>query len=119
MCIQESQRPGPVRVREYPPRVVAGYRDIAQIDAVTFFNSALTIVEKGTDVDDEELIRLLKEESDGHPRSTIELIVEAKENWLVSYGREKFQYYRETFDRTVRLMEEAGFLPGENKNVED
>ena len=119
MTIREYQRHGPVRVREHPPRVMAGYKDIAQIDAVTFFNSALGIVEKNLALDDQEIKRLLKEESEAHPRAKPELIVETKEDWLMLYGGEEFLYYRETFDRTVRLMEEAGFLPGENKNAID
>lgn len=119
MTIQESQRPGRVRVREYPPRVVAGSDSLVQIESVTFFNLALETVGNNLELADHELIMLIGEEFEGHRRANIRFVVQAKEEWLRRYSGEEYKKYRPSYERTVRLMEEIGYLPKQNRDAVD
>ena len=99
------------------PRVEVRGKSMAEVDAGALVNSAFCITKKYFEQSNEEIIDLLKIESQAHDRATPDLITRSVEELKKRAQRPQCQDYLEVVERTVYLIKETGLLPRENEDA--
>jgi len=99
------------------PRVEVRGDSMDIIDAGALVNSAFYITKRYFEQSDEEIIDLLKVESQAHDRATPGLILQSVEELTRRAEDPECRDYLEVVERTVRLMNEAGLLREENQDA--